>query len=96
MMSVHNKSSAESIIEAMRDSEDDDITAPIFATSNNILATTFILDQLATRGSWKAPHVDRPFCASRLSLPLLTLFFGQESFDVLADVLQRTSPLYPR
>ena len=47
MISVHNKSSAESIIEAMRDNEDDDITAAIFAASNNIFAITLIWHLLA-------------------------------------------------
>jgi hypothetical protein len=43
MISVHNRSSAESTIEAMSDSDDDEITAAIFATKSTMLAMIFIL-----------------------------------------------------
>jgi hypothetical protein len=42
MIRVHNKSRAESTIEAMSDSEEDETTAAIFATSRKIFAMTFI------------------------------------------------------
>jgi hypothetical protein len=41
MISVHSKSSAESTIEAMSDSEDEEMTAAIFAASNSMFAMTF-------------------------------------------------------
>jgi hypothetical protein len=42
MISVQSKSSAESIIEARSESEDEEMTAAIFATRSKMFAITFI------------------------------------------------------